>query len=264
MKYCITGGSGLIGKALCKRLFEEGHVGMFNIDLRNNRAINDINKLHIFPRTEKIDMLFHLASPVKINRCIKYPGLAHNDIANGTFQVLEFCRQNKIPKIVFFSSSRVLSKERNPYVAGKIYAEELCKAYSQCYGIKYIIIRPSTVYAPGIDKSNRLINKWIWDAKENRDIGIYGDKNKTLAFTYIDDFIDGVMTVLKNGWNKEYNISGKEEKLINVAKKIKRMLKSKSDIYFTKPEIAQPQKVKLKSDIICKIRTTEGLKKCLT
>ncbi|KKL15555.1 hypothetical protein LCGC14_2504430 [marine sediment metagenome] len=227
-----TGGSGLIGKALCKRLFKEKHIGLYNIDLRNNRAINDINRMDMFPRTEKVDILFHLASPVKINRCIKYPALANQDIANGTFQVLEFCRENKIPKVVYFSSSRVLSKEKNPYVAAKIYSEELVKAYSKCYGLKYLIIRPSTVYGPGKDKSNRLINKWIWNAKEDRDIGIYGDKNKTLSFTYIDDFIDGLMKALKDGWNKEYNICGKEEKLSIVAKRIKKLTNSDSEIFY--------------------------------
>ena len=46
-------------------------------------------------------------------------------------------------------------------MASKIYGEEMVKAYCDCYGIKYIIIRPSTVYGPHIDFTSRLFNNCL-------------------------------------------------------------------------------------------------------
>ena len=73
---------------------------------------------------------------------------------------------------------------------------------------------------------------------------IFGDKNKTLDFTHAIDFVDGVMLLL-NKWdktkNQKYDISGNDVwKLSDIATKL---LDSK--IVYSKPEIAQPQKVKL-------------------
>ena len=85
--------------------------------------------------------MFHLAAFCKINQSISNPKRCHEDNSEGTFSVLEFCRKNNIKKIVFFSSSRVLNRERNPYTSAKLYGEELCKAYQECYGIDYNIVR---------------------------------------------------------------------------------------------------------------------------
>jgi nucleoside-diphosphate-sugar epimerase len=125
-----------------------------------------------------------------------------------------------------------LNKEKNPYTASKLYGEELCKSYKDSFGIDYLIIRPSTVYGPQWDETRRLMHIFIVNALENRDLVIYGDPDtKTLDFTYVSDFIDGVLLAMKGEWNKEYNISGSEEfKVFELAKTIVRLTKSKSKI----------------------------------
>lgn len=169
-----------------------------------------------------------------------------NDNVLGTFQALEFCRKNKVPKIIYFSSTRVLNPEKNPYTASKIYGEELCKAYHPCYGLNYIIIRPSTVYGPFPDATKRLMHIFIVNALKNQDLEIYGNpKTKTLDFTYIDDFIDGVMLVINQN-NEEFDISGDEEfNIYELAKFIIANTNSKSKIKICKEELAQPQQVKV-------------------
>ncbi len=258
MKYIITGGSGLIGKALETRLLKLGHECIENFDLKTGKDVKDIKH---FKTNKKIDCIFHLAANVKINKCVSFPELAKENV-DGVFEALEYCRKNKINKFIYFSSSRVLSSERNSYVASKIYGEELCKAYHDCYGIDYLIIRPSTVYGPGKDESKRLIDVWINNARDNKDLIINGNLTKTLCFTYIDDFIDGVIEAMDN-YNREYNIAGSEEYLIDVANEIKKITSSKSKIRYKKTEIAQPQKVYLKSDFECKTTIRDGIKKCL-
>jgi UDP-glucose 4-epimerase len=157
---------------------------------------------------------------------------------------LEFCRKNGIPKIIFTSSSRILSEEKNPYTASKIYGEEICKAYCQCYGINYVIIRPSTVYGPFDDETHRLVDIFIRNAMQGKDLEIYGDETKTLDFTYIDDFVSGILLAM-NERNKEFDIAtGKGVNVSYVADLIiKEVGKGKKT--FKGAEIAQPQHVEV-------------------
>ena len=193
MKFIMTGHKGLIGSFLLKRLEEEGHKSLLLIDKRDGKTLSDLKNIKL---DKNVDMMIHLASFCKINRTISNPDICYENNVKGIFEVLEFCRKNKIPKIIFTSSSRILSKEKNPYTASKIYGEELVKGYCDCYGIKYVIIRPSTVYGPFNDFSGRLMDIFILNALQDKELKIFGNKNKTLDFTYIDDFIDAIMLTL--------------------------------------------------------------------
>ncbi len=263
MKYIITGHLGQIGRELNKRLKVLGNECILEVDLKNKEDINNMNLRH-GKIDQQADVFFHLASFCKINKTIEDPDLAFDNNVLGTYEILEFCRNNQIPKIIYFSSSRVLSEERNPYVASKIYGEELVKSYHDCYGIKYLIVRPSTVYG-GIDDHHRLMDAWIKNAQANRDLIIYGDKDKTLTFTYIEDFINALILGMGDD-NRDINIGGNEEKLIHVAEEIISQTNSQSKIVFKEPEIAQPQNVKIFSTapIYPKTSIREGVRKCLT
>lgn len=237
----MTGHKGLIGNFLEKRLYGEGHESVLLVDKRDGKNILDMEKFRL---KEPVDVMIHLAAFCKINKCIENPDLAFKNNVLGTYRVLEFCRNNKIPKIIFTSSSRILSEEKNPYTASKIFGEELVKGYSHCYGIEYIIIRPSTVYGGFDDLSKRLIDVWMLKALQGKELKIYGDKNKTLDFTHVEDFIDGFMLAM-NEKNKEYNLStGKPAKLEYIADMIID-LAGKGKKGFYPIEKAQPQEVNL-------------------
>ena len=223
----------------------------------------DLDKINL---KEKADVFIHLAAFCKVNKTIENPELAFKSNVLGMHKVLEFCRKNNIPKIIFNSSSRILEKEKNPYTASKIYGEELIKAYSQCYGLEYVIIRPSTVYGPFNDKTSRLVDIWMLSALNNEELKIFGDENKTLDFTYIDDFIEGFLIAMKQK-NEEFNIgSGKATKLSYVADLIIK-LAGKGKKVFLPPETAQPQHVELDISKIKslgyepKVSVEEGIKR---
>jgi len=244
MRFAISGGEGLIGSSLKKRLLERGDECNLEIDIRKGSNILNINSFGINMKTQPIDIFFHLSAYCKINECIKNPELANENNSNGTFQALEFCRKNNIKKFVYMSSSRILSPEKNPYTASKIYGEELCKGYNNSFNLEYLIIRPSTVYGNHHDLTTRLITNWTINALTGKDLVIYGDKNKTLDFTHVDDFVDGI-EILLNNWgkakNKSFDICGDDcRKLSDVAKYIFH----KEPIY-KEPEVAQPQQVKI-------------------
>lgn len=263
MRFILTGHKGLIGSFLLRFLESRGDEAVLLIDKQDGKDILDIEKIKF---NREVDMLIHLASFCKINKTIENSELAFDNNVLGIYKVMEFCRKNKIPKVVFTSSSRILKEEKNPYTASKIYGEELIKAYSQCYGIDYVIVRPSTVYGPFNDITQRLIDIFILNALQDKELKIFGDKNKTLDFTYIDDFINGLLFAIEQK-NKEFEISSGRSTSVNFIADFIIKLAGKGKKMFYSPEIAQPQNVEIDISAIKKlgyspkVSVEEGVKK---
>lgn len=271
MNIFMTGHKGLIGNSLERRLIKEGHKIVGKIDLRENgEDVVNINK--IIKPEEKIDLLIHAAAHCKINESISNPEKTFHSDVLGTYEVFEFARKNNIPKILYFSSSRVLSSEKNPYTAAKLYGEDLCKAYKDSYNMDYLIVRPSTIYGPFWDKTKRLMHIFITNALKDKPLEIYGDpKTKTLDFTHVKDFVDATILAINGPANKEYTISGGEEYLVyDLAKEIIKKTNSKSEIIIKPAETAQPQKVSCDLSEIKKLGYTpkisldQGVDECIT
>lgn len=270
MRYILTGNKGLIGTFLSKRLREAGHEEVLRVDKQEGFDVND---LPYRPDTEA-DMFLHFAAQCKINEAVRHPELPHRNNVDGIFNVLEFCRRNHIPKIMVASSSRVLAPEENPYTASKKYAEALTKAYHDCYGLEYMIVRPSTVYGPLKDCTSRLLHDWCRKALWGEELPIFGDKEKTLDFTYVDDFVDGIQLLIDR-WdvakNTDYNISGNQEtNLVRLAGLVKDAMGSRSEVVFYPQETAQPQRVNVDTSKIRalgyrpKVNIEEGVRKMAT
>jgi UDP-glucose 4-epimerase len=257
MNFVLTGHKGLIGTALLNRLLHAGHNPVSLVDLRSGDDIRMIGSCLV---DKPVDIVYHLAAFCKIRDCIDDPHKAFEHNVLGTFQVMEFCALNKIPKIVFTSSTRVLYPEKNPYTASKIYGEELVKSY----GIEYVIVRPSTVYGPFNDLTERLTHKFMTAALEGRDLIIYGDRNKTLDFTYIDDFVSALIMASKET-NRSFDIgSGHATRICDVAELIIDLVGSKSQIIYAEAERLQPQQVVIEtSDFVCPTSVEDGMKKTL-
>lgn len=239
MNTLVTGGKGFIGTHLVEHL--KNHKEEWDdVDVLDKRSGND---LHTLPT--KYNRIIHLDSMCIVRECIDNPSLCHYRNSHETAHLIEYARKTEsVGLFVFFSSSRVLYPEHNPYTTSKKYGELLCKAYSECYGLPYIIIRPSTVFGPG-DKSNRVVNRMIKQALTGEDITIYGDANKTLDLTSIYDFIEAISFILRSHkTNAEFNIAcGRGVRLIDLANYIKVQTMSHSNILFLPAEMSQPQNV---------------------
>jgi len=248
MNFIMSGSAGLIGSKLKERLDKKNKCIM-EIDMRKGSNVLSLDSIRLTQKTQHTDIFFHLAAHCKINEGTLNPELPHINNCQGTFQALEFCRKNNIKKFVYMSSSRVLSKEMNPYTASKMYGEWLCEAYKQCYNIEYLVIRPSTVYGEHHDLTTRLITKWVINAMTGKPLEIYGDKEKTLDFTHVDDFVDGITCLLDN-WdrskNDSYDICGDDcRKLTDVSMLIADRVEGEFCVLMKEPELAQPQQVKV-------------------
>jgi len=258
-KILITGSSGTIGTRLFETLLERGYQ-VIGFDKTKNKWRKDLNELTIIGDLLKkedirkipkdINLVIHLAANARVFNLVKNPDLALDNIKS-TYNILDFIRKNNIKNIIFPSSREVygnrkklVSKEddvdltlcESVYSASKISGEVLIYSFAKCYDIKYIICRFSNVYGM-YDTSERFIPILMERMKEGKDFEVFG-KDKILDFTYIDDCIDGVIKCVEN-FNKAngntFNIAkGKGEKLLDIAKTIKKELNSKSKIVIGK------------------------------
>lgn len=226
MRVLITGSSGQIGTNLALKLQEEGCF-VFGIDIRPNSWTDQIETLlqdlsvpyqHFqegighakYPAD--LDAVVHLAAHAKVHELVEQPDRALANITM-TFNVLEFCRHNKLPLI--FSSSRevygdihrYITEEsyadfaftESPYSASKISGEALIYSYAQCYQLPYLIFRFSNVYGRydnDLERMERVIPLFIRKISRGEPITIYG-QDKILDFTYVDDCVAGIMAGIK-------------------------------------------------------------------
>jgi UDP-glucose 4-epimerase len=221
MRVLITGSSGQIGTNLAMSLIEDGHY-VYGIDIRPNSWTTQIETLlqdlsvpyrdfkggigHVtYP--PDLDLVVHFAAHAKVHELVEQPDRALENITM-TYNVLEFCRNNRLPLI--FSSSRevygdihrYITEEsyadfaftESPYSASKISGEALIYSYAQCYGLRYLVFRFSNVYGRydnDLERMERVIPLFIRKLSAGEPITVYG-RDKVLDFTYVDDCIAGV------------------------------------------------------------------------
>jgi UDP-glucose 4-epimerase len=221
MRVLITGSSGQIGTNLGLHLQEQGHQ-VLGIDKRPNSwtdaietRLQDLSMpYHDFTQgighveyPTDLDVVVHFAAHAKVHELVEQPDRALENITM-TYNVLEFCRANKLP--IIFSSSRevygdihrYITEEshadfaftESPYSASKISGEALIYSYAQCYGLRYLIFRFSNVYGRydnDIERMERVIPLFIRKINAREPIIVFGE-DKVLDFTYVDDCVSGV------------------------------------------------------------------------
>ncbi len=256
MAILITGSSGTMGTRLFEKLLEMGYDA-HGVDIRPNKWLKKANKLTTIldlskkgisdKITGEFGTVIHLAANARVYNLVVEPSKARDNFEM-LFNILEFCRRKDIGKFIFASSREVygnsedkivhsedesyVRKCESPYTASKIGGEALVHAYSQCYGMDFVILRFSNVYGM-YDESDRAVPLFIRLSKKDNDLVIYG-KDKIFDFTYIDDAVSGLLKSLKNtnkAKNQVFNIAtGKGVSLINVAEEILNQMGSKSRI----------------------------------
>lgn len=265
MRVLITGSSGQIGTNLGLRLLEEGH-SVYGIDIRPNIWTQDIETLIqdlSIPNThfqggigyvqypENLDLVVHLAAHAKVHELVEQPDRALKNI-NMTFNVLEFCRHNRLPLIfsstreVYGDIHRYITEEshadfaftESPYSASKISGEALIYAYARCYDIPYLVFRFSNVYGRydnDIERMERVIPLFIRKINNGEPIIVYGE-SKVLDFTYVDDCISGIIAgvkLLASGKEKNHTVNlafGQGNSLVTMAHYIGQTLGKTPDI----------------------------------
>ncbi len=295
-KIIVTGSSGTIGTRLCESLINDGFevVGVdqkknvWNQEIQDRTLIVDLRdkKLVMEKLPRDADAIIHLAANARVYNLVVDPSLARDNFET-LFNVLEFARIAKIPKIIFSSSREVYGNSdkiyhqedeayvkncESPYTASKVAGEALVHSYYQCYRLDFVIFRFSNVYGM-YDGSDRVIPLFIERAKRDEDLIVFG-KEKQLDFTYIDDCVNGIRLALQNFEkvkNDVFNLAnGKGTTLLEVAQLIREMTDSKSKIILKENRtgevvrfIADINKAKARLGYEPEITIIEGVKKSI-
>jgi dTDP-glucose 4,6-dehydratase len=95
----------------------------------------------------------------------------------------------------------------SPYSASKAAADLIIQSYFKTFGVRSKIIRLSNNYGPA-QFDEKLIPYLIKSLAKGTKIGIYGDGLNIREWIFVDDAVDGIIEVMKNGFSDEiYNIS---------------------------------------------------------
>lgn len=272
MKILITGGLGFIGTHLVKRFSKEHQIVVYGIDLeKRNTAkyfFNEINRDNVahvlgsildtdklnFALRDNVDVVIHCAAIAGVSNYFKLPASTAITNGIGTYNVIDLCYKNSVPKTIILSSSEaygisLLTHEvdgqivldtphnlRNTYSISKLFGDQLAVAYHKQYNMNVCSIRPFGIWGPG-QLGEGFLQIAIRKAIKNEDIPVVGNGKQTRDWCYIDDFVSAIDICVN--YNKD--IAGRiinigdirnHNMIINTAKSIIDILGSKSKIVF--------------------------------
>ena len=239
MKSLVTGGAGFIGSNLVETLLGIGHtvvcVDNESSDAHdkpywNNNSINirgDIRDYTLMSSAmESVDYVFHLAAEARIQPAIENPinAVSVNDL--GTATVLQCARENQVKKFMFSSTSAAYGRNDspnvetqspdplNPYSVTKLNGENLCRMYTELFGLPTVIFRYFNVYGPRQPVRGQYAPV-LGIFKRQKDAGepltIVGDGNQRRDFVHVEDVARAnVMAALadpgQDAYGEVYNI----------------------------------------------------------
>jgi len=307
MKILVTGGCGFIGSHLCKRLAMKG----FTVNILDNLYSGKIDKLRLnenerkyvkltlsdirdFKNVKKqvkdVDVIFHLAAQVSVERSIEKPVFDAETNILGTINLIKSALHNNCRLFVYFSSAAVYGNPENipvkethplkpvsPYGVSKFSGEEYCRMFYRSFNLPIVILRPFNVYGVGQDPDNPysgVITKFIYNAIDGRELKIFGDGMQTRDFVYVEDVVDVCIKLLETNKSigETFNVgSGKETSIKELANKIIELCNSKSKINYypakvgdIKRSVADISKLKKTLGYMPKTSLSEGLKEIIS
>jgi len=215
MRALVTGGVGFVGTNLIKRLLREGYEVVsfdnYSTGYKENEQKGciyiDIDIRESFTDwVEKFDVIFHMAALARIQPSISNPSKTINNNFDGTLNVLEYARKNNTPVIYAGSSSKHHGLYGSPYAWSKYGGEELCKLYSEVYGLNTTICRFYNVYGSNHIRTGTyatVIGIFENQYLNGNPLTIVGDGSQRRDFTHIDDIIDGIVKCVDKDYTGE-------------------------------------------------------------
>jgi UDP-glucuronate decarboxylase len=123
------------------------------------------------------------------------------------------------------------------YDEGKRCAETLFMDYYYQNQVKIKIVRIFNTYGPKMHPNDgRVVSNFIVQALQNKEITIYGDGSQTRSFQYIDDLVNGMITMMatSDDITGPINLGNPDEfTILQLAEKIIDLTNSKSKLIFT-------------------------------
>lgn len=221
----VTGGTGLIGREVCKFLAEFGSrvtsvsLDDSSVDSNVKYVKGDLTDFSFcLEITKNVDLVFHLAGikgSIEVTK--SKPASFMVPLLMFNTNVLEASRVNGVKRLVYTSSigayasgeifKEIDSLEGDPqdFYPGwaKRIAELQINSYKEQYGIDWAIVRPCNVYGPGdnFDANNAMVIPSLMRRILNGEspLKVWGDGSAIRDFAYSRDVAFGIIQALYYG-----------------------------------------------------------------
>ena len=278
-KIVITGAAGFIGSNLVDRLINEGFF-VYGIDnlitgsldnlshLKSNNNFDFVNHdvTKFIDIKDKIDFVFHFASPASPIDYLKYPIQTLKANAIGGHNALGLAKKNNA-KFILASTSEVYGdplehpqKEsyfgnvnpigpRSIYDEAKRFIESMTISYHVYHKLRVSIVRIFNTYGPRMKiDDGRVLPTFIKQAASNKDLTVNGDGTQTRSFCYIDDLVNGIIKLMNSEYSYPINIGNDDEVTINeIASTLISILNSQSKVIYN--DLPEDDPLKRKPDL---------------
>jgi UDP-N-acetylglucosamine/UDP-N-acetylgalactosamine 4-epimerase len=272
----VTGGGGFIGSHIVEGLLERGDAVRVLDDFSTGKRGNlqklgsgrwdvhrdfelveaDIRDPAAVDRAcAGVDGILHQAALGSVPRSVEDPATTQNVNADGTLNVFLAARKNKVPRVVYASSSAVYGDSPtlpkcegaeglplSPYALTKKINEEYGRLFNRLYGLETIGLRYFNVYGPRQDPESQyaaVIPLFISALLSGNRPVIYGIGQQSRDFTYVKDVVQANLLALEApsaACGEAYNIGcGGQVNLLTLLGTLQNLLNTYVEAKFDPP-----------------------------
>ena len=227
-KIYVAGHCGLVGSAIVRRLRDDGNGGYTNIIVRTHKELDLLNQssTKAFFEQKRPEYVFLAAAKVGgIHANKTYPADFIYQNIQVQNNVIQASHQFGVKWLCFLGSSCIYPRDcpqpikeeyflsgpleptNEPYAIAKIAGIELCKAYNNEQGTRFMSVMPTNLYGPN-DNYN-LANSHVLPALISKthqakitgatECVVWGSGNPKREFLYVDDMADACVFLMEQG-----------------------------------------------------------------
>jgi len=267
-KFLVTGGAGFIGSHIVETLVRKGHRVRVLDNFCSGKIKNlapVLKKIELIrgdirspatclKATRGMDFVLHQAALRSVPKSMLAPE-DYNDVnINGTLNMLEASKKNKIKCFVFASSSSVYGdvsrfpeKEDfppeliSPYALSKLAGEYYCKIFNYHWGLRCVALRYFNVFGPRQavdDEYAVVIPKFITCLLKEQQPPIFGTGKQSRDFTFVANVVEANILAAKKA-KRQFEVlnvaSGKDYTVLELVRVLNRIVKKDIKPVFLAP-----------------------------
>ena len=245
MRIMVTGGAGMIGSNLCRRLLAEGHevlcIDNFYSGLEENISELFDNQrfrfimadIGVFDHNLECDRIYHLACPASPPFYQKDGIYTLDTSIDGMRKVLNHAVFSGA-RVLFTSTSEVYGDPavhpqvesyrgnvntygvRSCYDEGKRVCESYCFEFRRMHSVDTKVVRIFNTFGPFMRPDDgRVVSNFIMQALQGIDLTVYGDGSQTRSLCYVDDTVEALVRVMESDAEGPLNVGNPVEITMN-------------------------------------------------